>query len=363
MAVNRACYCTREDVMSSPDIKLTPDMIRHVDSGIEAAVDDIDRLCKRRFWNAIETNVWDWPNFQRSYPWRIWLDAKEIADRDGTGPLGVAPVIKTGVQSSSPQVIPNSAIFWQPRNYGPPWFGIEISRATSYSFGLSNTPQLDVSIQAVYGYWTQTKLGGTLSAVVSDTTGTSITVSDGAVVGVGDVINIDTEALLIRDRAMTDTSQAQQSGCTTAESSDDVLTVTDGTKYFVDEVLQLDAEWLHVLSITGNKLTVERAYNGTVLDTHSSAEIYAQRLLTVQRGFGGSTATTHTNSTVITVDIVPSHVRELAIAESLNYVYQKTSAYARTIGENTKIVPGGSLPDLRSRVYEAYGRKMRQRVV
>lgn len=350
--------------MSSPDIKLTPDAIRHVDSSIEAAVDDIDRLCKRRFWNAIETNVWDWPNFQRAYPWRIWLDAKEVADNAGTGPLGVAPVITTGVQSSNPKVIPLSALFWQPRNYGPPWDAIEINRSTVYSYGLSNTPQEDVSIMAVYGYWTQTKLGGALAAAVSTTSVTTATVSNGAVLGVGDVINIDTEAMLVRDRAMADSGQAQQgSGCTTAQASDNILAVTDGTKYFVDEILQLDAEWLHVLSISGNNLTVERSYNGTVLATHSGAEIFAQRLLTVQRGFGGSTAATHLNSAGITVDIVPGQVRELAIAESLNYVYQKTDAYARTIGENSRIVPGGSLPDLRNRVYEAFGRKGRQRHV
>lgn len=350
--------------MSSPDIKLTPDAIRHVDSSIEAAVDDIERLCKRRFWNAIETNVWDWPNFQRAYPWRIWMDAKEVADNAGTGPLGVAPVITTGVQSSNPKVIPLSALFWQPRNYGPPWDAIEINRSTAYSYGLSNTPQEDVSIMAVYGYWTQTKSGGALAAAVSSTSATTVTVSDGAVLGVGDVINIDTEALLVRDRAMTDSGQAQQgSGCSTAETSDNVLAVTDGTKYFIDEILQLDAEWLHVLSISGNNLTVERSYNGTVLATHSGAEVYAQRLLTVQRGFGGSTAATHLNSAGITVDIVPGQVRELAIAESLNYVYQKTDAYARTIGENSSIVPGGSLPDLRNRVYEGFARKARQRHV
>ena len=62
--------------------------------------------------------------------------------------------------------------------------------------------------------------------------------------------------------------------------------------------------------------------------------------------------------------MIPAEVHEYAIAEALNYVYQKTSAYARTIGENgARTVPGGSLPDLRQRVYERYARQGRQRVV
>ena len=61
MSVYRATYCSRSDVMSAPDIKFTADMIRHVDSAIQAAADDVEELCHRRFWNAVETGYFDWP--------------------------------------------------------------------------------------------------------------------------------------------------------------------------------------------------------------------------------------------------------------------------------------------------------------
>jgi hypothetical protein len=118
-----------------------------------------------------------------------------------------------------------------------------------------------------------------------------------------------------------------------------------------------------ITSITGNIATVTRAFDGTVLATHSSAEVYALRLLTVTRGDFGSTAATHTQGTAITAAVVPGDVRELARAEALNTVFQMTSAYARTIGENARPVPGGSLPDLRNDVLTAYGRKARIRVI
>lgn len=365
MAVYRACYATRADIMTATDIKLTQDNVRHIDSALEAAAEDVDGLCNRRFWNAVETGVWDWPNFQRAYPWRIWLDAFEVADKDGSGPLGIAPVITTGVQSSSPQVIPLASVFWQPRNYGPPWNAIEINRSTSYSFGLSNTPQEDVSVQAVRGYWTRTKPGGTLSAAVSSTTATTVTVSDSSVVGVGDVLIAGTEQMLVQDAAMADTGQAQTgTGCSTSSPADNVLAVADGTQIHPGEYLQLDAEWMLAESVTGNNVTVVRAVLGTQIADHTAAEVYAMRSLTVERGFGGTTAATHLQNASVLVSLVPGEVRELAIAEALNYVFQKTSAYARTIGENGAApVPGGSLPDLRSRVYTRYARKVRTRVV
>lgn len=365
MAVNRACYCTRTDVMRATDIALTVDMTRLVDSAIEAAADEADRLTKRRFWNAIETSVFDWPNFTGAWPWRIWLDAKELADKDGTGPLGFAPVLKTGVQSASPITIPDSALFWQPRNYGPPWNAVELNRSSSYSFGNSDTPQEDVSLQGVVGYWSATKAGGTLAAAVSSTTATTVTVSDSSVCGTGDVLIAGTEQLLVSDQAMADTGQAQTgAGCNTALENDNVLQVADGTQVHAGEILQLDAEWMLAEAVTGNFVTVQRAVLGTVLAEHSGAEVYAMRALTVIRGFGGTTAATHVQGLALLVQLIPPEIREYAIAEAQNYVFQKTSGYARTIGEDgARTVPGGSLPDLRARVCERYARQGRQRVV
>ncbi len=366
MAVHRATYCTRLDLMTATDVKLTVDMTRLVDAAIQAGADEADRLTHRRFWNAVETNYWDWPNFTGAWPWRIWLDAKEVADRDGSGPLGLAPVLTTGVQSSAPVTIPDSALFWQPRNYGPPWDAVELSRASSYAFGLSNTPQDAVARQAGAGAWTQTKAGGTRADAVPDTTSATVTVSDSSACGVGDVLIAGTEQLLVSDQAMADTGQAQTgSGCTTDSQSDNVLEVGTGSDVHAGEILQLDAEWMLCESVTGNFVTVQRAYLGTVLSTHSGAEVYAPRMLTVVRGFGGTTAATYSAGQALSVQLIPPQVHEYALAEALNYVYQNTSAYARTIGENgAKTVPGGSLPDLRRRLQESeYTRKVRQRVV
>jgi hypothetical protein len=341
--------------MSAPDIKQVQDYIRHVDSALEAASEEADRLTKRRFWNSIETRYWDWPNFQRAYPWRIWFDGSELADVTAN-----PPTVVTGGQA-----IPDSAIFWGPWNYSPPYTFMELDRSQAYAFGVGNTPQRDVAVTGTFGYWLKTRAAGTLTASLANTTGTTVSVSDSSLADVGDVLTIGSESLLVQDNAMAETGQSQTGGgCSTASSADNVLAVADGTQINAGEVLQLDAEWLLAVSVTGNNVTTERAYGGTVLSDHSDAAVYALRSLTVERGFGNTTAAAHLDNAPIMAAVVPGMVREYAIAEALNYIFQKTSGYARTIGENgASIVPGGSLPDLRSRVQERYGRQGRSRVV
>jgi hypothetical protein len=292
--------------------------------------------------------LWDWPNFQRAYPWRIWLQQFELADVTAT-----VPVVTTGGK-----LIPASALKWGPwESEAPPFLFVEIDRSTSYAFGVGSTPQQDVSIQGLYGYWNRTRPAGTLAAAISSTTTTAIQVSDCSVVDAGDIITVDSESMLVQDTGMADTGQAQSgAGCSTASDADDLLTVADGTKLHTLEVIALDGERMLITSISGNVATVRRGYDGTVLATHTNAEVFALRALTVSRGDFGSAAATHNNAAPITAQAYPGDVRELATAEALNTTYQKVSAYARTIGENSRPVPGGSLPDLRARVKRGFYR-------
>jgi hypothetical protein len=340
--------------MSAPDIQQVQDYVRHVDSAIEAASQAVDALTQRRFWNAVETLYFDWPNFQRAYPWRIWLDAAELADV-----TAVPPVLMTGTQ-----VIPDSAVFWGPANYAPPYTYLELDRSQSYAFGDGPTPQRNVSLTALRGYWNQVKPAGSLAAAVIDTISATVTVSDSSDLGVGDVLVVGSESLLVRDAGWADTGQVQTgSGCSTDSAADVQLLLGSGAAVHPGEVLMLDSEMMLAVSVAGSTVTVQRAYGGSVIADHSGASVYAQRLLTVTRGFGNSAAAAHLSGTAVSVQLVPGDARELAIAEALNFIYQKTSAYGRTIGEGgASTVPGGSLPDLRLRVLASLGRKGRQRV-
>lgn len=359
MTVTRPCYVTRERVKQAADIKLTARNDWQVDQAIEAASDGIDGFLHRQFYTVLATRFVDWPNFQGTYPWKVYLDQAELADVTGT-----VPVVTTG--GSSPQTIPAGNLIFGPYNYSPPFTTMQIDRSTNSAFGVGNTPQKDIHITGLFGYQDVFAPAGALAAAMSDTTGTVAQVTNGALVGVGDVFMVDTERMLVTDKAALSTGQTQQgSGVSTASKADQLLAVTDGTKFAPQETVVLDAERMLIVDVLGNNLSVIRAWDGTTLATHSGATVYALRKLTVTRGANGSTAATHLINAAAQVAVVPAMVRELALGEALVDIQQQLGAYAQTQGEGASAITkiGQGLPDLRVRCMARHGRQVRQRTV
>src|SRR5258707_702611 len=122
---------------------------------------------------------------------------------------------------------------------------------------------------------------GALAAAMTDTTGTAVTVTSGAGVGAGSSVLVDSERMLVTERAMTDTTVAFPA--LSASAADNVITVPDGTKFTAGETLAPDSERMLLTHVSGNALTVKRAWDGTVLALHTSGTIWAARALTVTR--------------------------------------------------------------------------------
>lgn len=335
------------------DVKETARNDSQVDRAIDGASRAVEALCHRVFYPTYGTHYVDWPNFDYAYPWRIWLNQVEVADVTTT-----VPVVKSGTD-----VINAADIFWgNPRRNAAPFNYLELNRSSNESFGHSSTPQRDVTITGVFGYNVDTKAGGTLAAAVSDTTGTSITVSDGSLIGVGDQLLVGTERLLVTARANVSSTQTQQADLA-ADDSAVTLAVTTGSSFHVGEVVTLDSERMLVVDVTGNNLTVIRAWDGSVLATHSGATIYVSRSLTVVRGAQGTTAATHSNGDTVYVHAVPSLVKQLAVAEAAVMLTQEAGAYALShgSGQGTQKNVGAGLPALREQVATLY-KRYRQRV-
>lgn len=358
MAITRPCYTTREEVRAAPDITWAVRANLRIDRAIQDASERVEGQLHRVFYPELRTVYADWPNFQSTYPWKVYLDAAELADVTGT-----VPVVTTG--GNSPVTIPAENILWCPANYGPPYEWLELDRSTSSSFGLGDTPQRDIHILGVTGYWAKTTGAGQLAAAVTDTTGTAITVTDSAAAGVGDLLLIDTERMLLTEKRMVATGQSQVSGLATAKNNDESLGVADGTAFSLYETLLLDSERVLVVDIAGDILTVERAYDGTTLAAHTDAVIYAPRQWTVARGASGTTAATHDDGTAVSMSVYPGIVKDYALAEALVQLKNEPGAFAMSQGSGPSKQGniGGNLPDLRDQAYTAFGRKARQRTV
>jgi len=352
MGLTRPCYCTREDVRGATDFKESARNSAQIDRALQSAADKIDGFTHRRFYPQLATRVFDWPNYQHAAPWRLWLNQHEV--------------ISVTVLTSGGIVIPANQYFLEPANSGPPFTHIELDRSSAAAFTAGATPQHAISVTGLWGYTAAAVSAGTLAAAMSDTTGTSATVTDSSSAGVGDSLLIDAERLLVTGRAMITTGQAQQgAGAGTAVASDVALTVTDGTKYFSGETLLLDSERMLIVDIAANVLTVKRAWDGSVLATHAAATIFAPRLLTVTRGALGTTAATHLNAAPVSRHAPPSLIRDLAVAEACNQVLQETAGYALVIGEGASIhqISGAGLAELWDEVITVFGRSARRRTV
>lgn len=341
---------TREAVKRALDSAETARNNEQVDRAVEAASRSVEGLLNRSFVPSTGARTFPWPNWQYAWPWRLWLDADEL--------VSVTSITSGGTTLSS------SDYFLEPNNSGPPYTSIEINLGSQAAFNAGNTYQRSISITGVFGYNAEEASAGTLAAAISSTSATMCNVSDSSVIGVGSILRIDSERLIVTEKTMLTTGQTLQTDVG-ATVSDQTIAVTTGSSYNIGEIILLDAERMLVVDISGNNLIVKRAWDGTTLASHSGSTIYAPRTLTVQRGALGTTAATHLISTAIAKHVVPGLVADLTIAEAVNQLQQETSGYAKTVGSGDSARPatGSGLDDIRQRAYDAFGRKNRIRSI
>jgi hypothetical protein len=364
--IYRPCACTREEVKRALDVKQAAYADQRVDRAILAATEEVETICQRSFHPTDTTRSFDWPNYQYAYPWRLWLDHNEMAAQP--------TLFVSGSLMPTPFVIPTGSYTMQPINYGPPFTYIELRRDKDVAFGYNDTPQLDIAITGTFGFWLKTKTTGTLTAAIqlSDTT---VQVSDSFDTGVGDVLIVDSERMIVTDSGYADTT-ISYSGLSTAQANDNQVSVANGSLFTAGEVLLVDSEWILVQSVIGNSLNVKRAWDGSILSAHTGGTIWARRLLSVLRGQLGTVTATHLNGASLNVLIVPGLVKQTAIAEAIVALTQEPVAYGggaiptrsttalRTGGSPNENPPGIGLYDIRNSLAQStFTRKARSRVI
>jgi hypothetical protein len=351
--VQAAWYATREDVKGALDIAETARSNAQIDRALGSATNSIEGLCNRRFYPEQRTMTWDWPNMQTARSWRLWLDSNEL--------ISLTSIVSGGI------TIPNGNVLLRPDD-GPPFTRVELNLGGQSAFGSLDSYQRSITITGLYGHRNDEAPAGTLAAAVASTSVAAVTVTDASAIGVGQILRIDTERLIVTGRRSVTTGQTQQ-GALTANLNATVLPVVDGTTLFPGEVITLDGERMLIVDITGNNLIVKRAWDGTVLATHTGATVYAGRQLVVTRGALGSTAATHAIDAPIVKHQPPGVIRNLAIAEALNTIQQDIAGYARTpgiLGSGQKVPRTASfdgLDMLRSQAFNSVGRTARMRAV
>lgn len=382
MTVYEPCSCSREDAQRAIDFKdgITTEVQVKTDRAIQSISRNIEGHLHRLFYPDDGVRWKDFPNYQYTSPWTVYLD-------------GITEQLLCLTAFSSGGVdIPLNTCFLRPANKrrGFPWTRVELDRSSGSTFGgQSATPQNAIMMTGTWGFTADADPAGELTADVSNSA-TDIPVSDASQMGVGDVLILgygrgeapfpdDTlghagtiqpyigERVLVSDRQAADTGLAQAGdGCATVSTSDTQLQWTGtGTAPNQGEVLLLDSEQMLVQFVVNSVATVERAWNGTVLQAHSGAEIWAYRSLYVQRGFLGTAAASWPEGTAVYKHRVPQMIRDLAIGEAVNRLLQETSGYSRMVGSGDAARPasGMALADLWEECRTEYGRQARSRAI
>lgn len=382
--ITRACYCNRDDAQRSVDFRDGTDVFTSLDRALQTAAENIERNLHRSFYPFDATLYFDWPNQggsgggQYAFPWRLWFDQYDCA------------VLTTLVTGSI--TIPLNQVFLEPvnnpvklRNF---YEYLELDRSSTAAFGSnSSTPQHAIAATGTWGAGADADQVATLAANAgsSDTT---ISVSDSSKCGAGDLLVLgygrgaapypsaagyagalapyQGERVLVTDRAATATGLTQSgAGCTTASNADNALSWSGSGSLNTGESLLLDQEQMLVTDLNGSIATVRRAWNGTALAGHGQATIYAYRLLSVTRAMYGTAASSYSSGAAVVRHRVPSLVRDLAVAETVNQILQEGSGYARTVGSGADAhpAPGADLASKWDECMTAWGRKARLRAV
>jgi hypothetical protein len=346
-------YSTREEIKAELDVKETARSNARVDRALEDASRRVEGLCHRRFYPVQATRFFDWPPRAGATPWVLRLDDQEL--------ISVTALMSGGATITSGQYN------LEPVNFGPPFNRIEVVLSSDASFGGGDTHQRDIQITGLWGYRnTETSVGVTAEALDDSETAVDVDGAASAAIGVGSIVRVDSERMLVRERRQLTTGQTLGGGGLTNQNSAVTVAVASGAVFAAGEVILIDSERMLIEDIAGNNLIVRRAWDGSTIAAHSvGATIYAPRTLVVTRGVLGTTADTHANGSTVVLWVPPGPVRQLVIAEALTDLLQGRSGYARTAGsgDNERETSGRGLANLRESAYQQCGRKARTRAV
>lgn len=343
-------YATREQVARSLEVRETSRSGTLIDGTIDAASRSAEGFLHRRFYPELRTVLLDWPNYSLAPSWEINLWDNEF--------ISLTQVLSAGVDITANCILRRADNLAE-----PPYDILQTDLSGNQSFASGTTFQRAISVRGLTGFNdTATILAGGSIGASTDDSQTLVTINPASgnyTIGIGSLIFVGTERMVIIDRRMATTSQTITTSVLDNQSAK-VIVSAGASNFAVGEVILIGAERMRIDDIAGNNILVTRAWDGSVLSTHAGGDtIYALRQCLVQRGVLGSTAAAHSSADPVYVHAYPALLNELVIAETVVMLEGKSSAYGATAGTGgrTQQAPGQGLEDVRDRAWRALCRQ------
>jgi hypothetical protein len=212
-------YATRESALAALDAADSARTHAKLDQALQAATDAINGATLRVFYPQVATRYFAWPNYQHADAGRLYLDADEL-------------VSVTSIVSGDDTL--TAADYHLEPDTGPPYNLLVINPAGTGSLNSSSTTAYERSI-AITGVYAGCRLvedaaGATAEAL--DAIELDVDVTDGSLIGVGDLIRIDDERMVVTGRSMIDSAQ-NTTGALTASKADQTVGVASGAGFHV----------------------------------------------------------------------------------------------------------------------------------
>lgn len=169
-----------------------------------------------------------------------------------------------------------------------------------------------VQVSGQWGMYSRVVL---LGATVQDTTSQSnsqstLKVSDGGKVSPGMLLLIGSEQELVTGWGDPTASVTTLNGAVAI--SDDVITLTNGALVNVGEVIRVDFEQMRVKDKRTHQVYVDRGWNGTGRTAHlTAAAVDVYRTVSVERAVNGTTAAAHLTNAAISRHMPPDDIQLL----------------------------------------------------
>jgi hypothetical protein len=342
-----AFHASRQDLARSLDFQEVARNTDAMDRALSEATALVESELHRGFFPWIGSRSFNWPDADNDISYRIRLNDNEL--------ISLTSVVAGGTTLTA------SHVLLYPTT-GPPYTSIETSLAFSDVFKAGSTWQNAVVVTGTWGYRATTRAATTLVGTITSGA-TTLVLADSSTLGVGDVLLLDSEYVVVRGLSLATTGQTLQTPLTASAAGTSVA-VTTGSAYVIGETITLDAEQMLVVDIAANTLIVRRAWNGSVLATHTGSTIFAPRTYTVDRGACGSTAAAHTTGITVYQHTVPAAVEAVCLAEASSLYEQHASGWQMASKSSDRNAGSlGMLADLRANARRAVGRKGRQRSI
>ena len=243
--------------------------------------------------------------------------------------LGITSVVNDETTLASNDYMPRpEARYWPNGPYA--WLDVNYSDATNLMSWACKDQ--GVTINGTWGLYDLTENTGATVSVLQTQSDTDVHASSGASVSPGMVIVIGSEQQYVKS-----TSAPVAAVTTITEAMDSEvssITVANGALVNIGEVIRIGLEQIKIVDISGNECAVVRGWNRTQRVSHAdNATVDVYRVFNVTRGVNGTTAAAHSISAEIYKQCVPADINMLCRKISGRMLKDAQGGFSGVIGD------------------------------